>query len=108
VTRNPSKSLLNWLAGNNRPDASGYTAIDPARWEALSVRDYSDALTYLRGRFPAAEVTIELITTASGYCAGCVLRVGRRKYVVSGSVNVTQLVLFADGIAYTAAKRAKR
>jgi hypothetical protein len=34
-SRKNSKSLLNWLAGNNRPDALGYTAIDPKRWQQL-------------------------------------------------------------------------
>ena len=29
------QSLLHWLAGSNKPDASGFTAIDPKRWEAI-------------------------------------------------------------------------
>jgi len=29
-------SPLGWLAGDNKPNALGYTAIDPARWQALT------------------------------------------------------------------------
>lgn len=28
-------SPLNWLAGSNKPNALGYTEIDPARWDAV-------------------------------------------------------------------------
>jgi hypothetical protein len=28
-------SILDWMAGDNQPDALGYVAIDPARWAAV-------------------------------------------------------------------------
>lgn len=36
--RNEDVSPLDWLAGDNKPDASGFTPIDPARWEEMAAQ----------------------------------------------------------------------
>lgn len=35
MNRRKELSPLAWLAGGNKPDAWGFTAIDPGRWEAV-------------------------------------------------------------------------
>jgi hypothetical protein len=69
---------------------------------------YKQALEYLKQRLGDDKVASELIVTDAGYCNGIIYKVGRSKHVVCGEVNFAQLRLFADGIEYSAKKRAEK